>query len=293
MDLIILIIKPMVVLLLSVFLFLINLRSGQKAGFLYPAAWEYDFKLPVLLPLGLFLADKLVLKFYNPNRNTRLRNTIFNLHSFSPELFLKVHIIQKIVLVTAVIFIFTVISLLIEVDYFFVFFAIILVFLTIAWTDKNLDFKIKQRNQSILIELPEFINKVTLLVNAGLTLNAAVNKTVLEKSTTMALYKELKLVLNEVNNGKEITRAYEEFALRCRVPEITRFVSTVLQNVNRGSNELVVALRLLGQESWDKRKDVARKQGEEAASKLVFPMVMIFIAVAIIVLAPAVLTMGM
>lgn len=287
-------IKPMIVLSFTIFLIVVSLVYAKKTESVSTNARNYDFKLPFLIPVGLFLTDNLVLRFYNPNSNARLRNMISNLfgHS-SAEYFLQVHIVQKAVLATAILFISAVFSLLIAVDYIFVLFVVILVILTLVWTDRSLDFKLEKRNQNILIELPEFINKTALLVNAGLSFNAAINKIVSEKADSGVLYRELNHLVMEINNGKAIRKAYEDFALRYRIPEVTRFVSSVLQNINRGSNDLVFALRLIAQESWEKRKDVARKQGEEASSKLVFPMVMIFIAVAIIVLAPAVMTMSM
>jgi len=99
-------------------------------------------------------------------------------------------------------------------------------------------------------------------------------------------------MLSEISAGKPAARAYEDMAFRCKVPEVTRFVSAVLQNLNRGNRDMVYVLRTLAQEAWDKRKDLARKQGEEASTKLVFPMVMVFVAIAIIVLAPAMQSMG-
>jgi len=43
---------------------------------------------------------------------------------------------------------------------------------------------------------------------------------------------------------------------------------------------------------WERRKAMTRTLGEEAASKLVFPMVMIFMVVMVIVGAPAILMMN-
>lgn len=288
------IIKPITVLLFTVFLTVSGLVSRKKDGYLMSAVREYDFKFSFLIPAGIFLTDSLVLRYYNPRSNSSLRHKISGLYgASSAEYFLMVHTLQKTVLVTAVLFFSAAISLAIEVDYSFIFFVVTTAVLLVIWTDKNLDHKLKLRNRKILIELPEFINKAALLVNAGLTFNAAVIKIVTEKAEPSPLYKELNLVVTEINNGGGLKKAYEDFAMRCRIPEVTRFVSAILQNINRGSGDFVSALRLIAQETWEKRKDVAKKQGEEASSKLVFPMVMIFIAVAIIVLAPAVMTMGM
>lgn len=41
---------------------------------------------------------------------------------------------------------------------------------------KDLEKKVKQRKDSIIIELPEFVNKIILLVNAGETVQGAMKK---------------------------------------------------------------------------------------------------------------------
>ncbi|HEX3032296.1 MAG TPA: type II secretion system F family protein, partial [Bacillota bacterium] len=57
------------------------------------------------------------------------------------------------------------------------------------------------------------------------------------------------------------------------------------------NSNMVGMLTALSQEAWERRKDIARKQGEEAGAKLVLPMAMVFVAIAIIVMAPALISM--
>jgi tight adherence protein C len=66
----------------------------------------------------------------------------------------------------------------------------------------------------------------------------------------------------------------------------------VLLNYRRGGDDFVVALRELTRNLWEKRKALARTMGEEASSKLVFPMVITFGIVMVIVATPAILIMG-
>jgi len=158
--------------------------------------------------------------------------------------------------------------------------------------DRDIEKKLKQRKRDILIDLPGFINTLILLVNAGLPFPTAIEKVVREGAQGRPLYREFSCLLAELKAGKPLNQAYEDLAQRCKVAEVTRFVSTVLQNINRGGPDLVYVLKNLAQEAWEKRKDIAKKQGEEASSKLVIPMVMVFAAVAVIVLAPALMTMS-
>ena len=101
------------------------------------------------------------------------------------------------------------------------------------------------------------------------------------------LYDELSVVLMEIKAGKSEIKAYEEFAKKCRVPEITKFTSVIIQNLKKGNSELVSILRLQSVECWEMRKSVAKKLGEEASTKLLFPMMIMFAAILLIVITPA------
>lgn len=251
---------------------------------------DYGFKLPVFAPLGNFLLKKIPCSFNDRKTKAKLVQ-LFGHHKLSR--FYMVHQIQKLTLITLSVVLLGVISLIGEVDYSFFIFGSIVVSLTPFWLDKELDKKINRRKRAILVDLPECINTLAVLITAGLPLTAAIQKITRDGSAHRPLYKEFRQLMVEINAGKPVNQAYEDFAQRCKVPEITRFVSAMLQNINRGNADLVYVLRILSQEAWEQRKDIAKKQGEEASSKLVLPMVMVFLAVAIIVLAPAMMSMSM
>jgi tight adherence protein C len=157
---------------------------------------------------------------------------------------------------------------------------------------QDIDRKMKKRRQKILLEIPELLNKITLLVNAGETMQQAILKCT-ERSeqggirTSSPLLQELSQVANAVSNNYSFQQAMEEFNKRCGVQEVSIFVTTVLLNYRRGGDELVLTLRELARELWEKRKALIRTLGEEASSKLVFPMVLVFLVVMVIVAAPA------
>jgi len=253
---------------------------------------EYGFKLPYLAPIGFRLAAVIPPDF-NPRYETRVKGKLAELYGRREVAgFYKIHWGQRVVLVVSVGFSLILVSLLGEVDFAFFVFGLAIVALVFYWADRELDKKLRIKKREILIDLPELLNTITLLVNAGLPLSVALQKAVRGRENRGPLYKEMTLLLVEIEAGKPISQAYEDLAQRCKVPEVTRFVSTVLQNLTRGSADLVHVLRTLTLDAWERRKDIARKQGEEASSKLVVPMVMVFVAVAIIVMAPAVITMS-
>jgi tight adherence protein C len=157
--------------------------------------------------------------------------------------------------------------------------------------DRELMNKVKKRRAAIQKDFPDFINKLALLINAGLTVQKAWEKAALCPSRNSPLYKELNTAVLDIKAGKPEHRAYEEFAKRCRTPEITRFVSVMLQNIRKGNSELVPILRVFSAECWEMRKNNARRYGEEASTRMLLPMMLMFLAVLLIVGMPAVLSL--
>lgn len=157
--------------------------------------------------------------------------------------------------------------------------------------DSSLKEQIEKRRRSIQMEFPEFINKLTLLVNAGMTISKAWEKIINENKKDHILYDEMRYALMEIKAGKAEAAAYEEFARRCRVKEVTKFVSVIVMNLKRGGAEVVPVLREQGNECWEMRKNAAKQMGEEASTKILIPLMIMFLGIVIIVSTPAVLSM--
>lgn len=157
--------------------------------------------------------------------------------------------------------------------------------------DSSLNGEIQKRRLSIQMEFPEFINKLTLLVNAGMTISKAWEKIIHENKREHVLYEEMRYALAEIKAGKPEGIAYEEFARRCHVKEVTKFVSVIVMNLKRGGSEVVPVLREQGRECWEMRKNAAKEMGEQAGTKILIPMMIMFLGIVLIVVTPAVLSM--
>lgn len=156
--------------------------------------------------------------------------------------------------------------------------------------DLSLNKKIEERRTSIRLEFPEFVNKLTLLVNAGMTISKAWEKIVADNKKEGPLYDELVRASAEITAGKPENIAYEDFGKRCKIKEIMKFVSIIVLNLRKGGSEVVPTLRIQGTECWEMRKAEAKRLGEEATSKIMMPLMMMFIGVIIIVATPAILS---
>lgn len=147
-----------------------------------------------------------------------------------------------------------------------------------------------RKRRSMLIELPEVLNQLMLLVGAGETVQQALIR-IAEKTGASAdpLRMELSEAARTLKMNGSFTKCMEDFSKRCSLQETTLFTTTLLLNYRRGGEEMLVSLRELSMTLWDKRKALAKTLGEEASSKLVFPMVLIFFIVMVIVAVPALL----
>ncbi|CAM3324389.1 type II secretion protein F [Paenibacillus taichungensis] len=159
---------------------------------------------------------------------------------------------------------------------------------------KDLNTKVQRRDQDILMELPELLNRIVLLVGAGETVQRALVHCVASQGErNHPLYNELRKMVGDWNNGYSFQQSFEQFSRRCGVQEVTIFTTTVLLNFRRGGGDFVLALRDLSHVLWEKRKAVSRAKGEQASSKLVFPMVLIFFSIVVMIGAPAFMMMNM
>lgn len=149
----------------------------------------------------------------------------------------------------------------------------------------------KKRTKEIKYDFPEFLTQLVLLINAGLTIERAWGKILehIDKNTVLAT--EMTKTYNDMRSNKSISKCLNDLSRRCKVKEISKFTSIILQNINKGSSDMVFMLQQLSEECWVERKLAAKQKGEEASSKLLFPMMLMLLAVFAVVLVPAMMQM--
>lgn len=252
---------------------------------------EKQHHLKSFLPLGLYILD-LVRYKYTTFYDRKLLSAIVELKgSRNALLLLKAHWAQKVVLMMAGLLFVSFIGAASKPDAGYAFFSIVLLGAIAYASDRELLEKVRKRRASIQYDFPDFVNKLILLVNAGMTVSRAWDRVAAGCGKETPLYRELSITLQDMRSGRPEAKAYEEFAKRCRVPEITRFITVVLQNVRKGNSELVPILRVFAGECWEMRKSTAKRYGEEASTKMLLPMMLMFAAILLIVVTPAILAL--
>lgn len=163
--------------------------------------------------------------------------------------------------------------------------------------------EIRKAEESIIRDLPEFINKLVLLLNAGLVISTAFSKIAgdyeqlyhsgkpekLRKQSY--LYEELLGIQKRINRSNaSLIRELKEFSQRCGVREMVRITAVISDNWNKGSM-LAEKLEGEGELLWISRKKRAEEKGRLAETKLTFPLMILLIVLIMITTAPAMLEM--
>lgn len=147
--------------------------------------------------------------------------------------------------------------------------------------------KITARQEKIRRGLPDALDVITICVEAGYGLDAALSK-VSEKSRG-PLADELQRTLSEVNLGKPRSQALRDLAQRTRVPDLQSFIATVIQAEQMGVS-IGSILRIQSDSMRVKRRQRAEEQAMKAPVKMLFPLVLFILpALFVVILGPAVL----
>lgn len=151
--------------------------------------------------------------------------------------------------------------------------------------------RVQKRHDRVAVELPELTNQLLILSGAGLTLKGAMVKVAREMSTDGPLYQALGKSVEMMELGATNEQALDNLTSACNTPEVRRFVSVLLQNLQRGGTDVFLALGEIGKELWDARRAAAKRVAEETTTKLLFPMMLMLFAVILLVAVPAVMSM--
>ncbi len=151
------------------------------------------------------------------------------------------------------------------------------------------------RKNQLMLDYPDLMWKITMLLGAGLGIKGAFTRISEEyqKQRTERVryvYEEVMCTCYEMQSGISESQAYERFGKRCQLPEYIRLGSVLSQNLKKGSKGLTCLLEQEAESSLSDRKNHARKIGEQAGTKLLLPMVLMLGIVLVILMVPAFLS---
>jgi tight adherence protein C len=147
---------------------------------------------------------------------------------------------------------------------------------------------IQRRQQSIKRVFPDALDLLLICVQAGMSVESAMNKVSGEiGARSLELAEEFGLTTAELAYLPERRQAYDNFGKRTGLP-LVRAVGTSLIQAERYGTPVGQALRVLAKESRDMRMAEAEKKAAALPPKLTVPMILFFLPVLfIVILGPA------
>ena len=147
---------------------------------------------------------------------------------------------------------------------------------------------VEKRKREIFENFPDALDLLTVCVEAGLSLDQALNKVASEMQLkSILLSHELELVLIEMRAGFSKEKALRNLALRTGVEDIDTLVAMLIQSERFGTS-MGDSLRVHSENLRSKRRFRAEEAAAKIALKLLFPLIFfIFPTLLLVLLGPA------
>ncbi len=150
--------------------------------------------------------------------------------------------------------------------------------------------KIEKRLTAIMNGFPDALDLLVICTEAGLGLNAALQRVADELGISYPeLMEELEMVNAEIRIGVDRITALRGLADRTGIEEIRGLVTLLTQSLRFGTS-IAETLRIYSEEFRDKRAQKAEEEAAKIATKMIFPLVFcMFPAFFIVAIGPAIL----
>lgn len=95
-----------------------------------------------------------------------------------------------------------------------------------------------------------------------------------------------------MQSGMAEGEAYQEFGRRCRLQPYLKLSGLLEQNRRSGTKNMRMILQTEMSDALEQRKNLARRLGEEAGTKLLMPLFFMLGIIMVMIMVPAMMTMG-
>lgn len=262
---------------------------GLKYASLFDALDEKDYMLKEIYFVGYAIMEVTGYK-YKSKTDRKLRKEISVLYGDKyADYYIRVIYAQKVTMAfTLFVLAFPIYGLANSIAAMFV----VIMFAAVAYYyfGTTTEQRITKRSEEMLSDFSNVVSKLALLTNAGMIMREAWEEVAYTGETT--LYKEMQITVDQMNNGVSEIDALFNFGTRCIIPEIKKFTSTIVQGIIKGNSELTIMLQEQSKEVWALKKQNVKRQGEKAASKLMIPIMIMFVGILIMIVVPIFTNLG-
>lgn len=274
-------------------LFWIMGAKGKKYEELLENVDDKEFPLKELFGIGLAWEYALPVLGYDGKFARKIRTDVSLFYGEKyTEYYCRIILAQVYTYVHLVICFFSVLSGFVE-DSSCILILLVGAILGLAIGDnylKQISEKISKRAEECVVEFPNMVTKLTLMINSGMILREAWFS--VAETIEGQLQNLMKQTCELMENGSSDVDAIYTFGVLSGSKEIKKFSSLLIQGVEKGNSELVGMLIQQSDELWETKRQHLLQKGEAAATKLVMPTTMMFVGLIIVVISSAVSGMG-
>lgn len=154
----------------------------------------------------------------------------------------------------------------------------------------------KKAIRQMKLDYPRIISKFNLYIRAGMTIRRAWfciaqdyenKKEKGQEKKERRAYEEMVSAMYRMQSGAPEGECYENFGAKCGISAYRKFGMMLSQNIRKGTKGLTDFLGRESEDAFEERKNLAKKIGEEAGTKLMIPMFLMLIIVFAIVIVPS------
>ncbi len=148
--------------------------------------------------------------------------------------------------------------------------------------------KLKEKSDKRQNELKEqyysFVNRLSLMLGSGAAMKDALQ---LAASGNNKLKEEILFCINQINSGIPEAKAYSDMAGRVSIPEYTRLMALISQNIEHGNSKVLMLMDQEVKNAMNIKREHLRRKGEIASEKLLLPTSILLMIVIGLIMIPA------
>ncbi|MDC7279343.1 type II secretion system F family protein [Butyrivibrio fibrisolvens] len=145
-------------------------------------------------------------------------------------------------------------------------------------------------------DYPQIVSQLSILMGAGMSFRKALERitgkyvlSLKQGEKQKAGYEELLKTYRKIADGRGEIQALEELGKSCECKEYRKLSMLLVQNLRKGSRDLLDSLEKEEKYAFEMRKQRAVRAGEEASTKLLIPMGGMLFIVIVVLVVPAIM----
>lgn len=145
------------------------------------------------------------------------------------------------------------------------------------------------------LEYSNILWQFVLLLEAGFTIRTAWDKILSDyekrkdqmREERRFVYEQMSYAYHQMELGSSMEQMFQTFSGKMQLPVYSKLMTLFLQNITKGSRNMLQILKTEERQAFTDRCEQAKRMGEEADTKLLFPMGIMLLNILLLLMVPA------